>query len=90
MRYHTFVAASDKTILKMRRNQAGGRIEELVSVAQAVGLDWRRPGRGGSQVIFSASGVKEIVSVPSRRPIKPIYIKPFLALMDAASEAGNR
>jgi len=45
-----------------------------------------RPGRGGSHVIFSAPGVREIVSVPSKRPIKPVYIKHFLALLDAAIE----
>jgi hypothetical protein len=40
----------------------------------------------GSHVILSAPGVREIVSVPSKRPIKPIYIQQFLALVDAASE----
>jgi hypothetical protein len=47
-------------------------------------------GPGGSHVIFSASGVREIVSVPAKRPIKPVYIKHFLALIDAAREARNR
>ncbi len=40
----------------------------------------------GRHVIFSSPGVREIVSVPSKRPIKPIYIKQFLALVDAAIE----
>jgi hypothetical protein len=43
----------------------------------------RRPGRGGSHVIFSAPGVREIVSVPAKRPIKPVYVKQFVALIDA-------
>ena len=42
---------------------------------------------GGSHVIFSAPGVREIVSVPAKRPIKPVYIKQFLALIDNAREA---
>ncbi len=70
----------------MRRNQLGWRIEELQTVAEECGVEWRRPGRGGSHVIFGASGVREIVSVPAKRPIKPIYIKQFLALIDAAGE----
>jgi hypothetical protein len=41
-------------------------------------------------VIFSVSGVREIVSVPSKRPIKPVYIRHFLALIDAAKEVKNR
>lgn len=56
------------------------------SVASENHVAWRRPGRGGNHVIFSAPGVREIVSVPSKRPIKPIYIKQFLALVDAAIE----
>jgi hypothetical protein len=74
--------ASGKTIEKMRRNQSGWRIEDLLAVAENCGLEWRRPSRGGSHVIFSASGIREIVSVPAKRPIKPIYIRHFLALVD--------
>lgn len=86
MRYHELVAAPDKTLLKLRRNQDGWRIEELQAVACDNGIDWRRPGRGGSHVIFTAAGVREIVSVPAKRPIKPVYIRQFLALVDAAAE----
>jgi hypothetical protein len=70
----------------MRRNQTGWRIDQLQSVAAQHGVGWRTPGRGGSHVIFSASGVREIVSVPAKRPIKPIYIRHFLALIDNAVE----
>ena len=37
-------------------------------------------------MIFSASGVREIVSVPAKRPIKPVYIRQFLTLIDNAVE----
>ncbi len=67
----------------MRQNAVGWRIADLMEVAEKNGLEWRRPGRGRSHVIFSAPGVREIVSVPAKRPIKPIYIKHFLALIDA-------
>jgi hypothetical protein len=70
----------------MRRNPNGWRIEDLQSVAEQNNLEWRRPGRGGSHVIFSAPGVREILSVPSRRPIKPVYIKKFVALIDSVGE----
>jgi hypothetical protein len=70
----------------MRRNQTGWRIDELQSVASESGVGWRRPGHGGSHVIFSAPDVREIVSVPAKRPIKPVYIRQFLALIDSAME----
>jgi uncharacterized membrane protein len=75
--------AAAKTLQKMRKHQFGWRIEELQTVAEASFVDWRRPGRGGSHVIFSAPGVREIVSVPTKRPIKPVYVKQFVALIDA-------
>jgi len=84
------VGASGKALQKMRRNPSGWRIEDLLDVAEDNGVEWRRPGRGGSHVIFSVSGVREIVSVPSKRPIKPVYIRHFLALIDAAKEVKNR
>ncbi len=70
----------------MRKHQMGWRIEELQSVAEENFVEWRRPSRGGSHVIFSAPGVREIVSVPAKRPIKPVYIRHFLALVDAFGE----
>lgn len=80
------MSAAGKTLQKMRGNQTGWRIDELQAVAGENGVIWRRPGHGGSHVIFSASGVREIVSVPAKRPIKPIYIRQFLALIDQAAE----
>lgn len=79
-----FSVAAGKILQRMRKNHNGWRIEELQAVAVQNRLEWRRPGRGGSHVIFSAPGVREIVSVPSKRPIKPVYMKQFLALIDAA------
>jgi hypothetical protein len=80
------VGAIEKTLAKMRRNQAGWLIEDLQRIAEGNDVEWRRPGHGGSHVIFAAAGVREIVSVPSKRPIKPVYIKQFLTLIDAAKE----
>jgi hypothetical protein len=85
IRYHSIVSAS-KTRLKMRKNPMGWRIEDLQMVASDHHITWRSPGRGGSHVIFGASGIREIVTVPSKRPIKPIYIKFFLALIDSVGE----
>jgi hypothetical protein len=90
------VAASDKILREMRRNRNGWRIEELISVAGNNEIEWRRPGRGGSHVIFSAPRVRAIVSVPDKRPIKPVYIDHFITLgsytkgPDAAKEVKNK
>jgi hypothetical protein len=82
--------AGGKTLQKMRTNRMGWRIEELQAVAEENSVEWRRPGRGGSHVIFSATAVREIVSVPAKRPIKPVYIKQFVSLIDAARGIGTK
>ena len=82
--------AGGRTLQKMRKNRLGWRIEELQAAAEENFVEWRRPGRGGSHVIFSAPGVREIVSVPAKRPIKPVYIKQFVALIDAAGGIGTK
>ena len=84
------IVAAGKTLQKMRRNPMGWRIEELQAVAEENFIEWRRPGRGGSHVIFSAPDVREIVSVPAKRPIKPVYIKHFIALIDAVRGTGTK
>ena len=84
------LVAGDKTLQKMRKNRMGWRIEELQAVAEENFVEWRRPGRGGSHVVFSAPGVREIVSVPAKRAIKPVYIRQFLALIDAAGGIGTK
>jgi len=44
-------------------------------VAAANGVNVRKP--RGSHVVFEHPGVAEAVSVPARRPIKPVYVRRF-------------
>lgn len=75
------MSTAEKTLAKMRRNPRDWRIEALIAVAEHYGLAVRNP--RGSHVVFSFPGVPGDVSVPAHRPIKPIYIGHFLALLDA-------
>jgi len=63
----------------MKANPRDWRIESLKSVADAFGIVYRQP--GGSHVIFRhANG--SMLSVPAKRPIKPVYIKMFVRLVE--------
>ncbi len=73
----------DKKLAQMRNNPRDWRIDDVLSVARDYGLIIRRP--GGSHVIVSFSGGQEL-SIPAHRPIKPVYIKQFVALLDAMEE----
>jgi antitoxin HicB len=72
MRYHSF-CGSRQDASEDAQESVGLAHRRAAGVAELNSVEWRRPGRGGSHVIFSAPGVREIVSVPSKRPIKPVY-----------------
>lgn len=70
----------DKLLEKMRRNPRDWRIEDLEMLALKFGLEVRKP--GGSHAIFFHEVTGRQLSVPARRPIKPIYVTAFIALLD--------
>lgn len=73
-----------KLLEAMRNNPRDWRIDDLISVAQQLEIECRN--HGGSHHIFSYPGVEDDVSVPAHRPIKPIYIRQFLILVDSVKE----
>jgi hypothetical protein len=72
---------ADKTLDAMRANLRDWRIGSLETVATAHGVNIRKS--GGSHVVFEHPGVAEAVSVPARRPIKPVYVRRFVAFIEA-------
>jgi hypothetical protein len=65
----------DKLALRMRANpRADWTIENLETVAARSGIDVA-PGKGSHRVFRFPDG--SILSVPARRPVKPVYIKQF-------------
>lgn len=73
-----------KLLESMRNNLRDWRIEDLLSVAAQFGIECRN--HGGTHHIFSHPGVESDVSVPAHRPIKPVYIRHFLSLVDGVKE----
>jgi hypothetical protein len=75
------MARLDKLLTGMRRNPAGDwRIEQLKTVADRYGIAWRQPGT--SHVTFRPRRGDKL-TVPAQRPIKPVYIRKSLALIEA-------
>ncbi|NJD69059.1 MAG: hypothetical protein C3F12_04285 [Candidatus Methylomirabilota bacterium] len=68
-----------KILEQMKANPRDWRIESLKSVAHALGLAHRQP--RGSHVIFRHPN-GAMLSVPARRPIKPVYVKKFVRLIE--------
>jgi predicted RNA binding protein YcfA (HicA-like mRNA interferase family) len=56
------------------------RIEDLYVVARHWGMEVRN--QRGSHHVFSHPDVDFEVTVPANRPIKPVYIRQFVGLVD--------
>jgi hypothetical protein len=78
---------ADKLLAAMRRNPSGDwTIQNIERVRN--GLGWRclPPSGGGSHWKATASDVDAILTIPARRPIKAIYIRKLLAMMDRRAD----
>lgn len=72
---------SEKTLHKMKANPKDWRIEQLETVAKQYGVAIRKT--GGSHVVFDHNDWIELLCVPAHRPLKPIYVKKFIALIES-------
>jgi hypothetical protein len=69
------VSKAEKILSRMQQNPRDWRIERLKVVARAYDIQWRQ--RGTSHLVFVRSDGRTL-PVPTRRPIKPIYIRKFI------------
>jgi hypothetical protein len=83
MWYHGVVSNAAKLIAKMRRNPRDWRIEDLKVVADRLGIDHDQ--HGTSHVVFRHAKAGRL-SVPANRPIKPVYVRLFVELIDRVGE----
>ena len=74
------MSKAEKLLAKMRSNPRDWRIEELESIAKRFGVDVRKT--GGSHFVFLHPDSELAVTIPFKRPIKPVYVTQFLALLD--------
>jgi hypothetical protein len=78
------MTTADKTLERMRNNPRDWRIDDLLSVAKRYRIEVRN--NGGSHHVFSARGIVESLCVPAHRPIKPVYVKNLISMIDAIKE----
>lgn len=73
------MSKTEKQLDKMRNNPNGWRIEDIKTVADRVGIDYKQPGT--SHVTFRAQSGRKL-TIPAHKPIKPVYVELFLELID--------
>ena len=65
----------------MRNNPRDWRIEDVSVVAGCYGFRMRNP--RGSHVVLFHPDCEEILSIPAHRPIKPVYIRRLIGMIDS-------
>jgi predicted RNA binding protein YcfA (HicA-like mRNA interferase family) len=78
------MSTAAKTIESMRNNPRDWRIEQLQAVAWRMGMAVRH--EGGSHYVFSHESVADVLTIPAHRPIKPVYVRQFVAMVDKLKE----
>lgn len=74
------MARADKRLREMERNPAAGwSIADIEAVCRRVGVDCTPPRGGGSHYTLSHPRMSMILTIPARRPVKPVYIRNFVA-----------
>lgn len=72
-----------RLIDRMRRApQADWKIDDVVVACREHGLICEPPRGGGSHYKIAHGGIREIVTIPYRRPIKPVYIRKLVKLIE--------
>lgn len=70
----------DKKLASMKINPQGDwTIDDLKSLAQHFNITFRQPGT--SHVTFTRSD-KQLLTVPAHKPIKVVYVKRFVELIE--------
>ena len=79
------MSKADKLLDRMRHNPAGDwTISDVQTVCKGLGWTCLPPTGGGSHWKVAAPGQEAILTVPAKRPIKPIYIRKLLEMVKAA------
>jgi hypothetical protein len=69
----------------MRANPAASwRITDIEAVCREHGVTCAAPRGGGSHYKIAHPAMAEKLTIPFKRPIKPIYIRKLVAFLDAA------
>ena len=73
-----------KRLDAMRRNpQADWTISDIEAVCREFGIACQPPRSGSSHYKVSHTEMRDILTVPFKRPIKPVYIRKLVAFIEA-------
>lgn len=83
------MSRTSKLLDGMRRNPAGDwSMDDVMAVCRRRGVACAPPSRG-SHYRISHPAASAILTIPARRPLKPVYIRLFVDYIDQVEAAAN-
>lgn len=79
------MAKADKLLEQMRHNPAGDwTIKDIQRLCERLGWACLPPSGGGSHWKVAVPGSDTILTIPAKRPIKPVYIRKLMECVKGA------
>jgi len=84
------MAQGRKRLDLMRANPTSGwTISDIENVCGSFDIECNAPKGGGSHYKIAHRSQFEILTIPARRPIKPVYIRQFVRFVEAVIGADD-
>jgi hypothetical protein len=76
---------------RMRANPRGDwTIRDIEAVCRAFGFRCAPPRGGGSHYKVSHPSLRDILTIPNRRPVKAVYVRKLMDLIDSARQGTGK
>ena len=66
------------------------KIADIEAVCREFDIEFRANRSGGSHYKVSHASQREILTIPFKRPIKPVYVRTLVEFVDAARNAHEK
>ena len=84
------MSKADKLLDRMRRNPAGDwTIQDVQTLCKGLGWVCLPPSGGGSHWKVAIPGSEAILTIPAKRPIKPVYIRKLMDYAKGSSDGAQ-
>ena len=84
------MSKADKLLDRMRRNPAGDwTIQDVQTLCKGLGWVCLPPSGGGSHWKVAIPGSETILTIPAKRPIKPVYIRKLMDYAKGSSDGAQ-
>jgi predicted RNA binding protein YcfA (HicA-like mRNA interferase family) len=79
----------DKLYAQIVNNPKDVTLNDLDKLLRRYGFNCRQPGKGSSHFTYYHPELPDILTIPKERPIKAVYVKQAITLMQKLKEKGD-